>query len=162
MKGAAFMNNDLKFPFVDLTKFWQHEVAPPIDKALQDVPDDKLDWAPANDMITLGNIFMHIAEASDWWINAIVNGNEYTNYTPCPSLPKPQIAAMLDAHRERLEEFFAGAPEVLDEDYDMNRVGRNRTVTGRWIFLHLFEHDIHHRSQINHYLRILGIKPPRI
>jgi len=138
------------------------EVKPPLMKALELLPDDKLDCAPAKDMITLGNIFMHIAEASDWWITAVVGGGKYTDYTPCPSLPKPEIAGLLDAHWKRLEEFFAAAPEVLEQEYDMRKFKRDRSVTGEWIFLHLFEHDIHHRSQINHYLRILGIKPPRI
>ncbi len=113
-------------------------------------------------MITLGNIFMHIAEGSDWWLSAIVNGKEYTDYTPCPSLPKPEIAGLLAAHWKRLGDFFARAPELLEGEYDMSKFGRDRKVDGYWIFLHLFEHDIHHRSQINHYLRILGIKPPRI
>jgi uncharacterized damage-inducible protein DinB len=145
-----------------LAQFWMEEVKPPIPKALELTPDDKLDWAPAKDMITLGNIFMHIAEASDWWITTVINDKKFTDYTPCPSLPKPEIAGLLDAHWKRLEEFFASAPEVLKQEYDMRRFKRDSSVTGEWIFLHLLEHDIHHRSQINHYLRILGIKPPRI
>jgi uncharacterized damage-inducible protein DinB len=145
-----------------LAQFWMEEVRPPIPKALELTPDDKLDWAPAKDMITLGNIFMHIAEASDWWITTVINDKKFTDYTPCPSLPKPEIAGLLDAHWKRLEEFFASAPEVLKQEYDMRRFKRDSSVTGEWIFLHLLEHDIHHRSQINHYLRILGIKPPRI
>jgi uncharacterized damage-inducible protein DinB len=145
-----------------LAQFWMEEVRPPIPKALELTPDDKLDWAPAKDMITLGNIFMHIAEASDWWITTVINDKKFTDYTPCPSL---EIAGLLDAHWKRLEEFFASAPEVLKQEYDMRRFKRDSSVTGEWIFLHLLEHDIHHRSQINHYLRILGIlgiKPPRI
>jgi uncharacterized damage-inducible protein DinB len=145
-----------------LAQFWMEEVKPPIPKALELTPDDKLDWAPAKDMITLGNIFMHIVEASDWWITTVINNKKFTDYTPCPSLPKPEIAGLLDAHWKRLEEFFASAPEVLKQEYDMRRFKRDSSVTGEWIFLHLLEHDIHHRSQINHYLRILGIKPPRI
>ncbi len=151
-----------KFKLERLTTFWLHEVKPPLMKALESTPDDKLDWAPAKDMITLGNIFMHIAEASDRWINAIVDGKAFTDYTPCPSVPKPQIAAMLDAHWERLENFFVRSPAILEAKYDLRRFKRDREVDGYWIFMHLLEHDIHHRSQINHYLRILGIKPPRI
>jgi uncharacterized damage-inducible protein DinB len=145
-----------------LAQFWMEEVRPPIPKALELTPDDKLDWAPGKEMITLGNIFMHIAEASDWWITTVINDKKFTDYTPCPSLPKPEIAGLLDSHWKRLEEFFASAPEVLKQEYDMRRFKRDSSVTGEWIFLHLLEHDIHHRSQINHYLRILGIKPPRI
>lgn len=156
------MIDGTSFPFDKMTRFWLDQVRPPIIRALEMAPDNRLDWAPEDEMITLGNLFMHIAEASDWWISAIVNDKEYIDYTPCPSLPKPQISAMLDSHWERLEQFFAGAPEILAAEYDMNRFGRDRIVSGYWIFLHLLEHDIHHRSQINHYLRMLGLKPPRI
>ncbi|MEE9552701.1 MAG: DinB family protein [candidate division Zixibacteria bacterium] len=150
------------FPFETLTEFWMGEVKPPIGKAQDVTPDDKLDWTPGDNMITLGNIFMHIAEASDWWISEIIDGKGCTDYTPCPSVPKAEIAVMLDNHWKRLEAFFARAPEVLEGEYDMSKYGRDRKVNGYWIFLHLLEHDIHHRSQINHYLRILGIKPPKI
>jgi len=156
------MKIDRSFPFETMTGFWLSEIKPPIGKALDIAPDGRLDWAPADNMITLGNIFMHIAEGSDWWISAIVDNGEYTDYTPCPSYPKADIAVMLDKHWKRLENFFARAPQVLEKEYDMSKYGRDKTVTGHWIFLHLLEHDIHHRSQINHYLRILGIKPPRI
>jgi uncharacterized damage-inducible protein DinB len=145
-----------------LAQFWMEEVKPPLMSALEATPDDKLDWAPAKDMITLGNIFMHIAEASDWWITAVVGGGKYTDYTPCPSLPKPEIAGLLEAHWKRLEGFFARLPEIKDQSFDMKRFKRDTVVKGEWVFLHLLEHDIHHRSQINHYLRILDIKPPRI
>ena len=155
------MADDTTFPFENLTRFWMNEVRPPIGQALELVPDDKLDWAPAEDMITLGNIFMHIAEASDWWISEVMYGEGFVDYTPCPSAPRDKIAIMLDGHWRRLEDLFAHT-ERLEPIYDMSKYGRERKPTGWWIFMHLLEHDIHHRSQINHYLRILGIKPPRI
>lgn len=156
------MKIDRSFPFDTMTGFWLDEVRPPIGRALDVAPESKLNWAPNDNMITLGNLFMHIAEASDWWISAIVDSGDYTDYTPCLSHPKNDIAVMLDKHWKRLEDFFARAPKVLEGEYDMSKYGRDRTVSGYWIFLHLLEHDIHHRSQINHYLRILGIHPPRI
>ena len=156
------MPNDTSITIARLAQFWTGEVKPPLMKALQIAPDDKLDWAPARDMITLGNNFMHIAEASDWWISAVMDDKKYTDYTPCPSLPKPEIETMLEDHWKRLEDLFSRSPEAFEREYDMRRFKRDKSVTGEWIFLHLLEHDIHHRSQINHYLRILGIKPPRI
>ncbi len=156
------MMSESEFSLERLTAFWFDEVKPPLIKALDLTPDDKLDWAPAENMITLGNIFMHISEASAWWIDTVIDRHKFIDRTPGPSLPIPQITAMLDAHWERLEDFFARSPEILEAKYDLRRFKRDREVDGYWIFMHLLEHDIHHRSQINHYLRILGIKPPRI
>jgi uncharacterized damage-inducible protein DinB len=53
-------------------------------------------------------------------------------------------------------------PEVFGENLPIHRQGKTRTVEGYWIFTHLLEHDIHHRSQINQYLRLLGIQPPDV
>jgi uncharacterized damage-inducible protein DinB len=145
-----------------LARFWSEEVKPPIGKALELAPDDKLDWAPAENMITLGNIFLHVGETSLGWIGALIDGGEFTSLQPRKSPPKSEIESVLDQHWERLEGFFGRAPQILGETYDLRPHGHDAEVTGEWIFLHLFEHDIHHRSQINHYLRILGIKPPRI
>ncbi len=145
-----------------LAQFWMEEVKPPIPQALELTPDDKLDWAPAEKMIPLGNIFKHIGEASAWWIYAVIDGEEFEEFAKDRIPSKDELRTILDEHWARLEAFFARAPEVLDAEYDMSKYGRDNKVTGEWIFLHLLEHDIHHRSQINQYLRILGIKPPRI
>ena len=40
--------------------------------------------------------------------------------------------------------------------------GVERTYTVHWILDHVQEHEIHHRSQLNLYLRMLGIEPPSI
>jgi uncharacterized damage-inducible protein DinB len=145
-----------------IANFWLTEVRPPIDRALVITPDDKLEWTPAPNMITLGNIFMHIAEASDYWITTIIEHQESIDYTPCPCPPKAEIAAMLDCHWQRIEEFFGRAPEIFENSYDHKRGGKDIKLPGYWIMFHLLEHDIHHRSQINHYLRILGVNPPQI
>ena len=43
------------------------------------------------------------------------------------------------------------------------RAGRpDRRFTLHWILDHVQEHEIHHRAQLNLYLRIMGITPPSI
>jgi uncharacterized damage-inducible protein DinB len=142
--------------------FWFDDVRPPLDQALEIVPDDKLDWTPAPKMITLGNIFMHISESSDYWITNVIDHKPFTDFTPCPCPPKDEITSLMAVHWQRLDDFFARAPQILEKTYERTLRGEHEKLSGTWIMLHLLEHDIHHRSQINHYLRILGIKPPRI
>ena len=67
-------------------------------KALELAPDDKLDWAPAKDMITLGNIFLHIGETSQGWIGALIDGDEFINLQPCKSPSKDKIRSVLEEH----------------------------------------------------------------
>ena len=145
-------------------KFWRESLKPTLDKALELTPEDKFNWAPAEKMITLGNIFLHISECSDWWYDEVMKGKKSTELAfanaPCP--PKEKIAEYLEIHCQRLERFFAEPPELLSKIYKIEHQSKTFNLDGYWIFTHLLEHDIHHRSQINQYLRILGIKPPKI
>ncbi|NIX55571.1 MAG: hypothetical protein GWN14_06480 [candidate division Zixibacteria bacterium] len=143
---------------------WRKAIKPGIIEALEAVPDEKLDWAPSQGMIPLGMIFLHMAETSDWWYDDIMKGQPATELAfldkECP--PKDKIAEHLEEHWNRLERFFSEDEEALKNIYERESESWKISKTGYWIFMHLFEHDIHHRSQIHHYLRILGIKPPKI
>ncbi len=145
-------------------KFWRKSLVPTLNKALELTPEDKLNWAPAEKMITLGNLFLHISECSDGWYDEVIKGKKYTELAfadkPCP--PKEKIKEYLELHWERMERFFAEPEEVLSKTYSIEHEGKTHHLEGYWIFTHLLEHDIHHRSQINQYLRILGIVPPKI
>ena len=145
-------------------KFWRESLKPTLDKALELTPEDKLNWAPAEKMLTLGNIFLHISECSDWWYDEVMKGKKAIELAfadkPCPS--KEKLMEFLKNHWERIERFFSEPSEVLGKTYKIEHEGKTYSLDGNWIFTHLLEHDIHHRSQINQYLRILGIAPPKI
>ena len=40
--------------------------------------------------------------------------------------------------------------------------GPGRRATLHWVLDHVQEHEIHHRAQLNLYLRLMGIQPPSI
>ena len=149
-------------------RLWREWIKKNLYEALELTPDDKLDWMPAENMLTLGQIFLHIAQTSDWWYDDFMKGDPVvelaTKGQKCP--PKATVKKHLDEHWERMEQFFAEPPEVLEKEYYREGEHRGRQFkvrkNGYWLFAHLLEHDIHHRCQINQYLRILGIKPPQI
>jgi uncharacterized damage-inducible protein DinB len=150
---------------VSQIKFWRGQIKPSILKSLECSPDDKLNWSPAHDMITLGNLFVHISECSEWWFDQVIGGGKSKKAeTPPrpPVLSRIGINSFMDAHWERLERFFASNPSILKKSYKVAGREKTNNFDGYWIFTHLLEHDIHHRSQINQYLRILGIAPPKI
>ena len=143
-------------------KFWRENVKSTLNEALKRTPQNKLDWAPAKGMITLGQVFLHIAECSDWWYDEVMKGRSAVELAKgkCPS--KRVIVRHLNNHWKRLDRYFAEPPAVLGKKFPVK--GRRPTFrpSGYWLFTHLLEHDLHHRSQINQYLRILGITPPEI
>jgi uncharacterized damage-inducible protein DinB len=151
--------------FESQIKLWRNSIKPTLTKALESVPEDKLAWSPAPGMITLGNIFLHIAECSDWWYDEVMMQRESKELSAGPNAPLPpksQIQAYMDIHWERLERLFAEPSDVFKKTYKIIGRDKEHTFDGYWVFTHLLEHDIHHRSQINQYLRIMGITPPEI
>ena len=145
-------------------KLWREKIKPNLNQALELTPDDKLDWMPGEKMISLGKVFLHIAECSDWWYGEVMKSEKATElaYMDKPCLPKEKIKQHLELHWQRLERFFDDSPEVLSKTYKIEHESKTYHPEGYWILSHLLEHDIHHRSQINQYLRILGITPPKM
>lgn len=143
-------------------KFWRESIKPTLNQALELAPSDKLDWAPADKMISLGNIFLHISECSDAWYDEVMKGKNARELAKGPCPPKDKIAQYLDIHWGRIERFFAEPSQILTKIYEIEHQGKTHGLDGCWIFTHILEHDIHHRSQINQYLRILNIPPPKI
>ena len=144
---------------------WRESIKPTLDKALELVPDNKLNWVPSGGMLTLANIFLHISETSDWWYEEVIKGRKWQELVPSNETPAPtkaEIARHMKNHWERLERFFAENPQILTKSFQIKRREGPFNYDGYWVFTHLLEHDIHHRSQINQYLRILGITPPEI
>ena len=146
-------------------QLWREMIKPNLTKALELIPDDKLDWAPAKGMITLGNIFLHISECSDWWYDEVINGKKSIELMSAPDAktpPKAEIVKCMELHWQRMERFFQAVPDIIGKTYEFKGKEKVHKFEGVWIYTHLFEHDMHHRSQINQYLRILGIEPPEI
>lgn len=145
-------------------KFWRESIKTGLNRALELAPEDKLNWAPAEKMISLGNVFLHVAECSDWWYDEVMKGKKAIELAfadkACPS--KEEIMQHLKTHWDRMERFFSEPSSVLGKTYKIEHEGKTHSLDGYWTFTHLLEHDIHHRSQINQYLRILGIAPPKI
>jgi uncharacterized damage-inducible protein DinB len=153
-------NGTIELEFI--RNFWLSDVRGPLDKGLVAAPSDKLDWSPEKNMLSLGNIFMHIAETSMWWIGKLIDNIDFEDLTPGVSPSKERIKTYLDGHWERVEGFFDRTPAIVEKTYSRYHNGKDYDFHGRWVMLHLLEHDIHHRCQVNQYLRILGIEPPKI
>jgi uncharacterized damage-inducible protein DinB len=147
-----------------IVSLWKDYIYPNILEALDKSPADRLDWAPAEKMIELGNLFLHIAECSDWWYSEVMLKQESAELAvagrPCPE--KDIIRKHLEDHQRRMLELFSASDEVLAGEYIIEGKSQVHKFKGAWIYVHVIEHDIHHRSQINQYLRILGIDPPEI
>jgi uncharacterized damage-inducible protein DinB len=155
--------------------FWDAQYRPFLIRAVEALPVEQFDFKPRPEMMTARQLALHIAEAESWWIRHIVEGGPYVDWVveiPAPgqgftlATDAPDHARILAA----LEQCHAHTRRCLDRPAsELSRVithtregAPERRFTLHWILDHLQEHEIHHRAQLNTYLRLMGITPPSI
>jgi uncharacterized damage-inducible protein DinB len=155
--------------------FWDAQYRPFLVKAVEALPAERFDFKPRPELLTAHQLILHIAEAERGWILHVVEGGSYEEWVidhPDPAQGwqtvhhAPDHAALLaeletwHAHTQR---WFARPAAELGRVITEQRAGRpDRRFTLHWILDHVQEHEIHHRAQLNLYLRLMGITPPSI
>lgn len=155
--------------------FWDTQYRPFLLQAVTSLPVDRFDWKPRPEMLTGRETILHIAETERWWIDHVVGGKPYEDYVLPRSDPAQGWEAAYDAPDHAallavLEEWHKPTQRWFGQPAgDLGRVitfqpqkGPERRYTLHWILDHVQEHEIHHRAQLNLYLRLMGIKPPSI
>lgn len=155
--------------------YWEAQYRPYLIEAVNRFPESQLDWKPRPEMLTARQTIVHIAEAERAWILSVIEGQpdeEWVSPAEDPAegwrlvIGSPGRAELL----ELLERWHQPTKRWLDRPAaDLSRVvqrrlpdGEVRHYTVHWILDHVQEHEIHHRAQLNLYLRLLGIEPPSI
>ena len=122
------------------------------------VPDDKMDWSPREDLWDFRTILSHISSTRDNWL------------TP-QGVDREEVLATVkskDDVKERLRqswlrvESFLSEQRYLDRVYEGTRGDVDYSFSGHWIAFHMLEHDIHHRSDVFHYLALLDVEHPEV
>jgi len=126
------------------------------------IPEDKLDWSPSPELFNFRGILLHISISRQNWLGGLVkDGAASIDYFATPN-PKEKIVEHLRASWQRVERLLAD-PANLARSYTGDGVYfEDRALDGNWIAFHLLEHDAHHRSDLFHYLHILGIEHPEV
>jgi uncharacterized damage-inducible protein DinB len=149
-------------PRLDITPFWatvNHDLITIVDS----IPDDKLNWTPKPDLWNFRGILLHIAAARDGWLGRSVRDGETPASVYQTTRTKVEIRREYQRTWERTARFVSDA-EKLDATYETSWADNPQPeqVTGHWIAFHLLEHDIHHRSDLLHYLALLGVPMPEV
>jgi uncharacterized damage-inducible protein DinB len=144
------------FAALDIVPFWGRMNDTMI-QLVDYIPDDKLNWSPKPELWNFKGILIHISGVRHGWITGARSGEPQWQEIIREAQTKEGIQTHLQLSWESLAGFLA-SPEKLAAIYD----GETTKVTGHWIAFHLLEHDIHHRSDIFHYLALLGIEHPDV
>jgi uncharacterized damage-inducible protein DinB len=155
--------------------FWDAHHRPQLILAVEALPRDRFDFKPRPEMLTAHQLIVHIAEGERGWIHHIVDGGPYEEWiVPAEdpaqgwvaAVPAPDHAALValleEAHRPTQRWLERPASELARVFVSQAPAGGERHCTLHWILDHVQEHEIHHRAQLNFYLRLMGITPPSV
>ncbi len=156
--------------------FWDAQYRPFLLQAVNAIPPDRLDFKPRPELFTAHQMILHIAEAERGWIHNVVDGGTYEEWVIPADDPAQGWKATYDAPDHAallrlLEQWHRPTQRWFERQAsELSRVitsgrssdGAERRYTLHWILDHVQEHEIHHRAQLNVYLRLMGIEPPSI
>jgi len=138
-------------------------------KALERVPEDKVNWKPHEKSMAMGRLAAHIAELPGWAATALKT--DTFDFAP-PGQP-PRQPAMMTSRAQLLELFDKSAAEARaaiastpDDEYtktwSLLRGGHKVLSMTKGAVLRAFalSHVIHHRAQLGVYLRLNNIPVP--
>jgi uncharacterized damage-inducible protein DinB len=155
--------------------YWDAQYRPYLIEAVSSFPAAQLDYKPRPEMLTARQIIVHIAETERGWIHAVIDGAADEDWVLPAVNPADGWRMAIDAPDTAtllalIERWHEPTQRWLDRPAaELGRVvrrrlddGSERSYTVHWILDHVQEHEIHHRAQLNLYLRLLGVEPPSI
>ena len=155
--------------------YWDVQYRPYLLLAVDALPRERFDWKPRPEMMTAHQMIVHIAEAECGWIDHVVDGALEQEWIVPAADPADGWKCVVDAPDHArlfalLEKWHQPTQRWLERPVaELARVltrvlpdGTTRSYTLHWILDHVQEHEIHHRAQLNTYLRLMGFEPPSI
>jgi uncharacterized damage-inducible protein DinB len=126
---------------------------------LRSCPEEHLDYAPHEKAMSFGKIAVHIYTTGPWFLGVITR-KEPPTMAGEPPRRLPDLERLCrDFHDGYIQGIRALAPEQLARNVDFFGQGEYPAITLlRWNLHHL----IHHRGQMQTYLRIMGARCPQI
>ena len=122
------------------------------------IPDDKLDWSPNEGMWDFRTILTHLSETrASWLTREVIDHDKVAE----GARSRDDLRRLLRESWAKVGSFLA-EERYLDRVYEGSRDGEDYSFSGHWMAFHLLEHDIHHRSDIFHYLALLEIDHPDV
>ena len=122
------------------------------------IPEDRLDWSPRADMWDFRTILTHLSGTRASWLTREVIDHEKVVEGV---RSRDDLRRLLRESWAKVGSFLA-EERYLDRVYEGSRDGEEYSFSGHWIAFHLLEHDVHHRSDIFHYLALLEIDHPDV
>lgn len=155
--------------------YWDSYFRPYLLDAIELLPASQFDFKPRPEMLTAHQVILHIAEAERWWVHHIIEREKFDDWVVQNEDPAQGWVTIYDAPdhnalRFALEEYHRHSQRLMGlKAKELERIvthrrkdGEERQYSVHWILAHVEEHELHHRAQLNMYLRLMGITPPSV
>lgn len=126
------------------------------------IPPERIEWAPRDDMFTLGDLVRHIAVTERYiWAESVRNRpSRYTSHGRDLAEGKENVIALLDRMHAESVELFRSLPADAMNAPCTTPAGVP-LATWKWLQM-MTEHEIHHRGQLYTSLGCLGVRTPSL
>ena len=131
-------------------------------KVAELVPEERIDWTPADGAMSFGDLLRHIAVTGRWMFveTAMGRPSQYTTHGPEVAGTKAAILHLLEqTQSDSVACLGTLQPSALDERV-LTPAGASLT-RGKWLRA-MVEHEVHHRGQLYLMLRMCGVPTPPI
>jgi uncharacterized damage-inducible protein DinB len=134
-----------------------------IERALEELPPEAMDWTPGPDMNSLSVLVVHLSGAERYWVGDVVNGDSSNRNRDAEFQVKGLGAAQLKQQLKELESyektaFAAMDASELEEQRISPRDGRQYAVA--WALTHALEHTAIHVGHIQILIQLWKQKEP--
>ena len=126
------------------------------------IPPEQINWLPQDEEFTFGDILRHLGAVERITIHAVVHNNweAYPGHDRSLADGLEEVINYLEVTHTRAIEMLRKLPET---DLDQPRTAITGQQIKAWrLLMSMFEHEVHHRSQLASYLMMIGIEPPQI
>jgi uncharacterized damage-inducible protein DinB len=135
------------------------------------IPNEKLDWKPAEGLHTISWNAAHLVEIVSW-IPGVLCASEFDiapagaePYVRPPVTDVNQLLQSFDANVQQAQAALAGVPDSTMEEAWSLKMGGQTLFTmkkGDCLRKWAFSHTAHHRGILSTYLRLAGVEFPSI
>ena len=149
----------------DLIEMMQKTQAP-LKNMVEMIPDDKLDWAPGEGLMTVGKVLKHLTEnwsivkmmvTNEWPFSNMEEMAEAMKLENMPTCTKAEAWSAMEQDLNNAVDYIKN--ELSEEDF------LNKEVSAPWGFkgqiwravLMAKEHQVNHKMQLHIYMKQLGL-----
>ncbi|WP_216829782.1 DinB family protein [Alkalihalobacterium elongatum] len=128
---------------------------------IEAIPESSLDWKPAEDKFTTGDLLRHLASSQLMFLSVFEKGEWIY---PGHDNTKGETIEEIKKYLEECHVTLTTGLLALGNDLLERKVPtlHGHEVSSWRILMALTEHEIHHRGQLSTYLQMNQIQPPQV